>query len=171
MKTTNLSAIVFVAVLLLSSSAFAAWTHQAENLPASEYADTEVSTNFPVSIRYDNMRVDFAVSLAATPTNNVEVSIGSDVNADGNLSPEEASYTFGYDCGKWFVRDAATDSEQFQVASADSRTGRAEKSFTLLHKKVSLDWNLVKVTRRGFGSVGEFVESKGYRYGMRLIVK
>ena len=171
MKTANLNALVFVAGLLAASPAFAAWTHRAENLPASEYADTEVSTNFPVSIRHDNMRVDFAVSLAATPTNNVEVSIGADVNADGNLSPEEASYTFGYDCGKWFVRDAATDSEQFRTASVDSRTGRAEKSFTLFREKVSLDWNLVKVTRRGFGSVGEFVESKGYRYGIRLIVK
>ena len=159
-------------LLFCLAPVFASFAITVESLPASEYADTEVSTNVPFEVRFDAMsRMNFSISLEASPSNSVEVSIGADANADGNLSPEEASYTFGYDCGKWFVRDAATDSEQFQVASADSRTGRAEKSFTLLHKKVSLDWNLVKVTRRGFGSVGEFVESKGYRYGMRLIVK
>ena len=77
-----------------------------EPLPTSEYADTEVSTNFSFVVDRSMMtRIEFTVALDATPTNNVEVAIGTDGNGDGNLSVEEAAYTFGYDCGKWFVRD------------------------------------------------------------------
>ena len=74
-------------------------------LPPSEFADTEVSTNVCFAIDRATMtRVEFVVSLNATPTNNVEVAIGTDANGDGNLSVEEAAYVFGYDCGVWFKR-------------------------------------------------------------------
>ena len=52
--------------------------------------------------------MNFSISLEASPSNSVEVSIGADANADGNLSPEEAAYTFGFDCGRWlrsFLKD------------------------------------------------------------------
>ena len=79
-----------------------------EPLPPSEYADTEVSTNIAFVVDRSMMtRIEFTVALDATPTNNVEVAIGTDGNGDGNLSVEEAAYVFGYDCGKWFVRDQA----------------------------------------------------------------
>ena len=77
-----------------------------EPLPTSEYADTEVSTNIAFVVERPAMtRIEFTVALDATPTNNVEVAIGTDGNGDGNLSVEESAYVFGYDCGKWFVRD------------------------------------------------------------------
>ena len=77
-----------------------------EPLPTSEYADTEVSTNISFVVDRSMMtRIEFTVALDATPTNNVEVAIGTDGNGDGNLAVEESAYVFGYDCGKWFVRD------------------------------------------------------------------
>ncbi|MBQ0032285.1 MAG: hypothetical protein KBT68_05745 [bacterium] len=61
-----------------------------EMLPQSEYADTEVSTNIPFEVSFDAMsRMNFSISLEASPSNCVEVSIGSDVNGDGVLSLDE----------------------------------------------------------------------------------
>ena len=81
-------------------------------LPPSEDADTEVSTNIPFAVDFAVMsRMNFTVSLEASPSNCVEVSVGEDANADGNPSSEEAAYTFGFDCGRWFKRSVADDSE------------------------------------------------------------
>ena len=68
-----------------------------EPLPASDYADTEVSTNIPLAVSFDAMsRLELTLSLDASPTNGVEAAIGTDTDNDGNLSPEEADYTVGY---------------------------------------------------------------------------
>ena len=77
-----------------------------EPLPQSEFADTEVSTNIAFVVERPAMtRIEFTVALDATPTNNVEVAIGTDTNGDGNLAVEEAANVFGYDCGRWFKRE------------------------------------------------------------------
>ena len=71
----------------------------------SEFADTEVSTNIAFAVERPAMtRIEFTVALDATPTNNVEVAIGTAANSDGNLAVEEAAYVFGWDCGTWFER-------------------------------------------------------------------
>ena len=89
-------------ILLLPMAALAVTV---EPLPPSEFADTEVSTNIAFVVDRSMMtRIEFTVALEAKPTNNVEIAIGTDENGDGNLSVEEAAYTFGYDCGKWFKR-------------------------------------------------------------------
>ena len=55
-------------------------------LPPSEFADTEVSTNIAFAVERPAMtRIEFTVALDATPTNNVEIAIGTDANGDGNL--------------------------------------------------------------------------------------
>ena len=57
------------------------------DLPICEYADTEVATNMPFRVSLDEMsRVEVSLSLVATSTNVVEVSIGMDENGDGELS-------------------------------------------------------------------------------------
>ena len=90
------------ALMCLPVAAFAVTV---EPLPLGEFADTEVSTNICFAVDRATMtRVEFTVALAATPTNNVEVAIGTDANGDGNLSVEEQAYVFGYDCGVWFKR-------------------------------------------------------------------
>ena len=153
-------------ILLLSMAAFAVTV---EPLPPSEYADTEVSTNMAFVIERPAMtRIEFTVALDATPTNNVEVAIGTDANGDGNLSVEEAAHVFGYDCGTWFARSAGLEG----LGSLEGLGGgRVEKTFVLKKRQLDTAWNLVKVTRRGCGSICELVEAKGRKPGFKLEVR
>ena len=154
----------FVAALALLPMAALAVT--VEPLPPSEFADTEVSTNIAFVVdRSEISRIEFTVALAATPTNDVEVAIGTDENADGNLGVEEAAYVFGYDCGKWFMRD------QVKVTTSTSDFDYSSHTFILKTKKLDETWNLVKVTRRGFGSVCELVKVEGRLPGFKLEVR
>ena len=141
-------------------------------LPQSEYADTEASTNIAFAVERPAMtRIEFTVALDATPTNNVEVAIGTDTNSDGNLAVEEAAYVFGYDCGAWFARSAGLEglgSLECLGSLEGLGGGRVEKTFVLKRRQLDTAWNLVKVTRRGCGAVCELVEAKGRKPGFKL---
>ena len=124
-------------------------------LPTSEYSDTEVATNFVFAVgEGGGCRLVFSLELQASPTNNVEVAIGHDVNEDGNLSLGETALAVGYDCGEWFVRSAANDSVTYSDA-ADS--GLFCRTYEVRSRHVDPSWNLVKVTRRGLGVANESV--------------
>ena len=144
-------------------------------LPQSEYADTEVSTNIAFAVERPAMtRIEFTVALDATPTNNVEVAIGTDENGDGNLSVEESAYAFGYDCGTWFARSAGLEglgSLECLGSLEGLGGGRVEKTFVLKRRQLDTAWNLVKVTRRGCGAVCELVEANGRKPGFKLEVR
>ena len=156
----------FLLLPLIAESA----TVTVESMRVSEYADTEVSTNIPFEVSFDAMnRMSFLVSLDATPSNCVEVSVGTDANADGNLSPEEAGYTFGYNCGHWFVRDANKDEERGM--GDETTTGRREKSFLLKRRNLSETWDMVNVTRRGNSTSNEICEVKGFHLGLAVMIK
>ena len=151
---------------LLPMAAFAVTV---EPLPQSEFADTEVSTNIAFAVERPAMtRIEFTVSLDATPTNNVEVAIGTDANGDGSLAVEESAYVFGYDCGTWFARSAGLEG----LGSLEGLGGgRVEKTFVLKKRQLDTAWNLVKVTRRGCGAVCELVEANGRKPGFKLEVR
>ena len=151
---------------LLPMAAFAVTV---EPLPQSEFADTEVSTNIAFAVERPAMtRIVFTVALDATPTNNVEVAIGTDANGDGSLAVEESAYVFGYDCGTWFARSAGLEG----LGSLEGLGGgRVEKTFVLKKRQLDTAWNLVKVTRRGWGSTCELVEAKGRKPGLKLEVR
>ena len=138
-------------------------------LPQSAFADTEVSTNIVFVVeRHAMTRIEFTVALDATPTNNVEVAIGTDANSDGNLAVEEAAYVFGYDCGAWFARSAGLEG----LGSLEGLGGgRVEKTFVLKRRQLDTAWNLVKVTRRGCGAVCELVEANDRKPGLKLEVR
>ena len=158
---------LLVAMAVLPVAAFGVTV---ETLPVSEYADMEVSTNIPFAVSFDAMsRMNFSISLEASPSNCVEVSIGEDANADGNLSPEEAVYTFGFDCGRWYVRDADRDEERGTGEEAGGR--RVEKTFLLKKRRMDEAWDLVKVTRRGKAEVCELATVEGAKPGAALIVR
>ena len=148
-------------------------------LPQSEFADTEVSTNIAFAVERPAMtRIEFTVALDATPTNNVEVAIGTDANGDGNLSVEEAAYVFGWDCGEWFERArdqglGIRDRVAVPAPVAETATVRMRvvKTFVLKRRQLDTAWNLVKVTRRGCGAVFELVEAKGRKPGLKLEVQ
>ena len=158
--------LMLVIVFIVSISAFGVTVSA---LPQSEYADTEVSTNIAFVVERPAMtRIEFTVALDATPTNNVEVAIGTDANSDGNLAVEEAAYVFGYDCGAWFARSAGLEG----LGSLEGLGGgRVEKTFVLKKRQLDTAWNLVKVTRRGWGSTCELVEAKGRKPGLKLEVR
>ena len=139
------------------------------SLQQSEYADTEVSTNIVFAVSFDAMsRLEFTLSLDASPTNCVEAAIGTDTDNDGNLSPEETDYTVGYRCGKWFQRDAVADAE---TETTETHTGCIERMFTLRKRKLNPAWNLLKVTRRGVAEIGEVALVEGKKPGAALIVR
>ena len=74
-------------------------------LPEWEFADTEVSTNVPLSCAKENARhLLVSLELAGTPSNNVEVAFGRDVNTNGVLEVGEIGMTVGWDCGEWKLR-------------------------------------------------------------------
>ena len=142
-------------------------------LPPSEFADTEVSTNIAFVVdRAEMTRIEFTVALDATPTNNVEVAIGTDENGDGNLSVEESAYAFGFDCGTWFCR--ARDENKVETAALDLNLQpqpRPSHTFILKKRKLDTAWDTVKVTRRGSGAVCELVKAEGRKPGFKLEVR
>ena len=160
---------ILAMILFFPMAAFAVTV---EPLPPSEFADTEVSTNIAFAVERPAMtRIEFTVALDATPTNNVEIAIGTDANGDGNLAVEEVAHVFGYDCGKWFKREMEVfDCSDCSIVRSNGE-GRVEKTFVLKRRQLDTAWNLVKVTRRGCGSTCELVEAKGRKPGFKLEVR
>ena len=135
-------------------------------LPAPDYVDTEVSTNFAFSVGEVQSRgIVFTVELQATPSNNVEVAIGVDADEDGSLSVDESGLCVGYDCGTWFVRSSAQDA----VTAEDvDDSGVFRRTYRVRARRVNPLWNLVKVTRRGYGASAESVSVESVEHGFRV---
>jgi hypothetical protein len=160
------------------------------DLPDSEYADTEVSTNVTMMAWAETTRqFNIILQFDATASNNVQVAFGTDESADGNLSDEETGLTLGWDCGAWFISsDAVTN--RFTAAPAGSGV-RKEISFQMslgedgLPRTLELtegstpltfsglvilptppawmyskSWNLLKVIARGTDALNEQVTVK-----------
>ena len=137
-------------------------------LPLSEFADTEVSTNFPFAVESaPNRRLVFSLESQATPTNNVEVAIGHDADEDGFLSLNEIALAVGYDCGSWFVRSVASDTVSYSDAAT---SGTFRRTYEVRSHHVDPLWNLVKVTQRGWGVASESVgvELKQHGFGLTI---
>ena len=136
------------------------------SLPVPVYADTEVSTNFAFSVGEVQSRgIVFTVELQATPSNNVEVAIGCDADEDGSLSVDESGLCVGYDCGTWFVRSSAQDA----VTAEDvDGSGVFRRTYRVRARRVNPLWNLVKVTRRGYGASAESVSVEMVEHGFRV---
>ena len=135
-------------------------------LPAPDYADTEVSTNFAFSVgEGQNRGIVFAIELQATPSNNVEVAIGVDADEDGRLSLDESELCVGYDCGMWFVRSSSDDA----ITTTDAAdSGVFRRTYRVRARRVNPLWNLVRVTRRGYGAAAESVSVEMVDHGFRV---
>ena len=161
MKTTTVLAAVHFAVCSFGV--------EVPSLPPSEFADTEVSTNFTFAVgAFANRKLVFSLELAASPTNNVEVAIGCDADGDGHLSLDESDLTVGYDCGEWFVRSAARDAVTYSEAT---ETGTFRRTYEVRSRHIDPSWNLVKVTRRGLSVSGETVSFAFVESGFGLTIK
>ena len=157
-------------ILILPMAALAVTV---EPLPPSEYADTEVSTNIAFVVERPAMtRIEFTVALDATPTNNVEVAIGTDGDGDGNLSVEESAYVFGWDCGAWFCRARAENKVETVTLDLNLQPQpRLSHTFILKRRQLDTAWDTVKVSRRGCGAVCELVKAEGRKPGFKLEVR
>ena len=151
----------FILLALFSFSALAAARVVVPSLPASEYADMEAATNFPMNVNAARIeRLTFSVEFESCVTNEVLVAIGADADSDGDLTIDEADIVFGCDCGAWYC--------------ADFRTGETAAMSTnvLVIGKREFDpaWTLAKVVRRGFGEIGETVsmDEERVRFDIRI---
>ena len=159
------------------ASIFLATTFAVNAMPEAAHDDTEVVTNHSfTAIRSDSRVFSFMLELDATPSNNVEVAFGRDIDGDGVLSRFEATMRVGWDCGVWEIVDCATGDVFSEpgspgpvslswmlnfspagvpksLATSVSGTGvfaaLAEHPPQFLFSK---DWNMVRVTCRGIES-------------------
>ena len=96
---------ILLSSLILSSAA--ASTDVRPVLPPVEHPDTEVVTNVAVSAQ-GTREYAFELTFSGTALNNVEIAFGADADGDGALSVDEIGLSAGWDCGEWFVMNAAT---------------------------------------------------------------
>ena len=150
---------VIIEVFCLIAAVSGAATVAVAPLPASEFADTEVSTNVCLGAAVATAAgdgvgyFDVELSLCATPTNNVEIAFGVDIDEDGVLGCRERDFVLGWDCGAWFWRDRrANVEERFgQGAFSDDRR-------TLLWR---VNLNAVRRPRRFAAREGDNVLAEG----------
>ena len=70
----------------------------------SPWLDTEVFTNIVVKASQNELRkIDVDMQFIGSPTNNVQIAFGHDVDHDGDLADEETQLVFGWKCGRRFL--------------------------------------------------------------------
>ena len=174
---------------LMAAVAFALYASGAavEPLPAPEFADTEVSAHHALEQGPFGLRgLDFRLEFAGTPSNNVEVAFGRDLDEDGSLAPHETDVIVGWECGRYFIERFRTGEriEEANVGTNDvarslawhydvRKGGKVLKAFTASNEvcvafaSVSTNtpawlydrnWNLMRLTARGVDVQGERFE-------------
>ena len=99
----------YVLLLGMIAAATVCMAGAAPALPSVEFLDTEVLTNVPIpSAAQKACKYTFSMAFNGTPSNNVEIAFGMDENGDGTLCDDEVALSAGWDCGEWFVMNAAT---------------------------------------------------------------
>ena len=156
-------------------------------LPTPEFLDTEVSATHQLEQPAFGLRgLDFRLDFNGTPSNNVEVAFGRDLDANGSLAPHETDVIVGWECGRYFIerfrtgeRSEEANDGTYDVARSlawhyDVRKGgKVLKAFTASNEvcvafaSVSTntpawlydrDWNLMQLTARGVDVQGERFE-------------
>ena len=157
------------------------------SLPPPQFIDTEVSATHrleqpAVGLRGLHFRLDFN----GTPSNNVEVVFGRDLDANGSLAPHETDVIVGWECGRYFIERFRTGEriEEKNVGTNDlarllawhydvRKGGKVLKAFAASNEvcvafaSVSTNapawlydrnWNLMQLTARGVDVQGERCE-------------
>ena len=94
-------------------------------LPQSDFADSGAITNIAFAASSMPSAVTFSLEFTPSPTNNVEIALGTDADGNGVLSAEEERLTIGWDCGSWFVRKGENADDEYSVAAATDGTAKA----------------------------------------------
>lgn len=137
--------------------------------PPATLPNTESVTNLPLLVEANRLgTVRFTIALTASPSNNVEFSVGHDADSDGRLSLEEADFTFGYDCGVWFR--AITESGEVTEEPAIN-DGRIERTLVLERREFNPSWDTIRIVCRGAGETLSILSLDKYYPGFLLMLK
>ena len=176
-------------ILLALVVSMAGWETSARTidvptLPVSPFADTEVSTNEPLHVvRTDVRDLKIHIQLEGTPTNDLEVAFGCDVNTNGVLDVSEIETVYGWRTGRYFVENVRAWERHEAPAHANAADGvidiHLENDPAFVPKRFTAtcggepafaqfaarpppwlfraDWTHARVTRRGKGVPSEWV--------------
>ena len=189
--------LIFTACCCLAASAALGADAILGGMPRGEFADTEAATNVPFAFQGKGVRdFRFVLDFAGTPSNNVQLAFGRDLDLDGVLSADEADMTFAWDCGEWRVENG-TNLASFATAAAttnsskrlewDLRMKRTRmRRLDVLENGVALfpelvdspepwfyspDWDILRLTARGVDasaeSAGVALDVTGYTINLR----
>ena len=178
------AAVVLVA-LLVHASVFAGARMVVPSLSVSQFADTEVSTNFAINAsRSDVWQMDLHLQLEGTPTNDLEVAFGRDVNTNGVLDVEEIETMYGWRRGRYFIENVNAWERIEEEAATNALCGvcdiHLENNSSVVPRRFAAtcggvaafaslsvnptpawlfrrEWNMVRVVRRGAGISSEWV--------------
>jgi len=183
---------ILVAVAGMQASA---WTVHVQEMPVSPFADTEVSTNVPIN-KADISYSDLNFRFDGTPTNNLELAFGTDMNTNGVLDAEEVGARFGWRAGLYFIENAQTGellggdvlnpTQSFSVdmhlevrySSQQVRkvvvSGVNAAEFGALATNVPpawiwrREWNMMRATRRGTEPPSDWIEYSASHRGFAI---
>ena len=158
-------------------------------LPVSPYADTEVSTNIVFNRhRSDVKEFELKFTLDCSPSNCIQVALGTDADGDGDLSFAETGAVYGWRNGRYFIEDVIGGESHEHSVKAEDRAGTQDFTvnvrttrcylpkifsanidetsiFTNLSTTVPAwlyqpKWNLMRITRRGISTPSEWFSCK-----------
>ena len=183
----------FLAVVMPFSAL--AWTLHVPTQPVSPYLDTEVTTNVPIN-KADISYSDLNFRFDGTPTNNLELAFGTDMNTNGVLDAEEVGTRFGWRAGRYFIENAQTGellggdvlnpTQSFsvdmhlEVRYSSQRVRKVVVSgvnaadFGALVSNVPpawvwrREWNLMRATRRGMEPPSDWIEYSASHRGFAI---
>ena len=164
-------------------------------MPVSPFADTEVSTNMVIN-KADINYVDLKFTLCGTPTNNLEMAFGTDVNTNGVLDAEEVETRFGWRSGRYFIENALTCESFDSDAIAGSQNLSVElhldiRSSPQQVRRIAVagvnasafagvlserppawlwrrEWNMMRMTRRGTEPLSDWLYYKASNLGFAI---
>lgn len=164
-------------------------------MPVSPFADTEVATNMPIN-KADINYADLTFHFYGTPTNNLELAFGTDMNTNGVLDAEEVETRFGWRSGRYFIENAWTwerfDSGpvsgtqnlsvelHLDIRSSPQQVRRvavlgvnASAFGALVSERPPAwiwrrEWNLMRATRRGSEPPSDWLHYKAANYGFAI---
>lgn len=178
-RSATIRALLLAVLMSAGFAAFAGRSIVVPAFPTSIFADTEVSTNIVLHGRRDDTwKVDLHIQLAGTPTNDLEVAFGRDVNTNGVLDVEEIETMYGWRGGRYFVENVPAWERIEAEAAVNGLCGVCDihlendssvvpRRFTATCGGVAAfgglatnpspswlfrrEWNMVRIVRRGAG--------------------
>ena len=183
---------ILVAVAGMQASA---WTVHVQEMPVSPFADTEVSTNVPIN-RADISYADLKFCFAGTPTNDLELAFGTDVNTNGVLEAEEVESRFGWRSGRYFMENVRTWERFDGAAASAAQSLSVEIHFEVRYNSQQVrrmnvsgvnaaefgalatnvppawiwrrEWNMMRATRRGTEPPSDWIEYSASHRGFAI---